>query len=52
MNNEQKRKLFLCSHQWTRELVDKHKDVNYKTQFGLCITELIRQKKNGEHNLF
>ena len=45
------RGLFLCGHQWTRELVQKY-NVSYKAQFALCIRELVRQKKNGECNLF
>lgn len=52
MNNEQKRKWFQCSHVWCKEIIGKHKDLNYKAQLGLCMKELIRQKKNNEHNLF
>lgn len=52
MKKETLKALFICGHQWTRELVNVYNDINYKTQFGMCIRELIRQKKNGEHNLF
>lgn len=47
-----KRRLFLCANQWCRELVERYGDINYRIQLGLCIKELLRQKRNGEHNLF
>lgn len=47
-----KKDFLLCSHQWCRELVGQYKDTDYKTQLSLCMRELIRQKKNGECNLF
>lgn len=52
MSREQLKKLMVCSHQWTREMVNKYDDISYKAQLSLCIRELIRQKRNKEHNLF
>ena len=52
MSREQLRALFVCGHQWTREMVKQYGDISYKTQLALCIRELLRQKRNGEHNLF
>ena len=52
MTNEQLKAWFLCSHQWCRELKEKHSEINYKTQLGLCMKELLKQRKNKEHNLF
>ena len=45
-------KFLLCGHQWCRELVEQYKDIDYQTQFSLCMKELMRQKKANEHNLF
>jgi len=51
-NKINKKSLFLCGHQWCRELVEQYKDIDYQTQFSLCMKELMRQKKANEHNLF
>lgn len=52
MSRETLRDLMICANQWCRELVEKYDGINYRTQLGLCISELMRQKRNGEHNLF
>ena len=52
MDKEKLRKLYICSHVWTKELTEKYKDISYKAQFSLCIKELVKQKKEGKHNLF
>lgn len=52
MNKEVLRKLFICSHQWAREMVDRYEGIDYNAQLRLCMKELLRQKKNNEHNLF
>lgn len=52
MSREQLKKLFICSHKWCQELVGRYGNVNYNAQLSLCMKELIRQKRNGEHNLF
>ena len=52
MDKETLKKFLVCSHQWTRELVDRYEDINYNAQLKLCMKELLRQKKNNVHNLF
>lgn len=52
MSRETLKALLLCSHQWTKEMVNKYGDINYKAQLSLCMRELLRQKANKEHNLF
>lgn len=52
MSREQLKALFICSHQWTKEIVGRYRDINYNAQLILCMKELMRQKRNGEHNLF
>ena len=51
MSSEQLRRWLICSHVWCKELVNKYGG-NYNAQLALCMKELIRQKKNGMHNLF
>lgn len=46
------RDFMVCCHKWTKELTEKYKDVDYNIQLSLVMSELLRQKKNGEHNLF
>ncbi len=46
-----KKDFLLCSHVWAKELINKYGG-SYHTQLSLCMRELIRQKKNGECNLF
>lgn len=52
MSKESKRDFFICSHKWCKELTERYKDINYKAQLSFCMKELLRQKRNGEHNLF
>ena len=52
MSREQLKALLICSHQWTREIVGRYGNINYNAQLVLCMRELLRQKRNGEHNLF
>ena len=51
MSGESKRKWLVCSHVWTKELINKYGG-SYHAQLSFCMRELIRQKKNGECNLF
>lgn len=38
--------LFIKAHKMTREIRERFIDVDYKTQFGLCLRELYSQKKD------
>ena len=51
MSNESKRKWLVCSHVWTKELINKYGG-SYHAQLSLCMRELIQQKKRNEHSLF
>lgn len=51
MSGESKRKWFVCSHVWAKELINKYGG-SYHAQLSFCMRELLRQKKNGECNLF
>lgn len=52
MSREQLKAWMVCSHVWCKEMVSKYRDISYKAQLSLCMRELMKQKRNGEHNLF
>ncbi|KNF06939.1 hypothetical protein CLPU_58c00020 [Gottschalkia purinilytica] len=37
--------IFKEAHRLTKEIVEKFKDVDYKTQFKLCLTYLLEERK-------
>ena len=51
MDREALKKCMICAHVWTKELIEQYGG-DYHIQFTLCMRELIRQKKEGLHNLF
>lgn len=44
------KKLFKEAHKMTREMVDKYGDIDYQTQFGLCLQYLIEESKKVKYN--
>ena len=51
MDREALKKCMICAHVWTKELIEQYGG-DYHIQFTLFMRELIRQKKEGLHNLF
>lgn len=51
MDREALKRCMICAHVWTKELIEQYGG-DYHIQFTLCMRELIRQKKEGLHNLF